>query len=209
MLPEEIKNFIRVFSALPSIGIRQATRLAFKLISSGKASIDETAKAISDLRYLTICANCFFVHHNPAQSKGLDGTSQENLCDICRNPQRNPKIIAIIEKETDLISIEKTGKFKGHYLVLGELAKTGTIENIQKLRLNHLKNRTKKELGQADEIIIALNPTTYGDLNASVIEKELAGFAKKITRLGRGIPSGGEIEFADDETLRSALERRS
>ena len=63
-------------------------------------------------------------------------------------------------------------------------------------------------MGQAQEIIIALNPTTYGDLNTSILAKELDGYAQKITRLGRGIPTGGEIEFADDETLRSALERR-
>ncbi len=107
------------------------------------------------------------------------------------------------------MSIEKTGKFKGRYLIIGDLAKTGLLESEQKLRLNNLKNWIKKELGEAEEIIIALNPTTYGDLNAKVLEKELSGFAKRITRLGRGIPTGGEIEFADDETLRSALERRN
>lgn len=183
---------------MPSIGIRQATRLAFKLIAGGKASIDETAKTVSDLRYLKICANCFFVHRNA-----------ESLCDICSDKTRRQDVIAIVEKETDLMSIEKTGKFKGRYLILGDLAKNGVLESDQKLRINRLKDIIKKSVGQAEEIIIALNPTTYGDLNSGVIEKELSGSAKKITRLGRGIPSGGEIEFADDETLRSALERRS
>ena len=199
MLPEQIRNFIRIFSALPSIGIRQATRLAFTLIGSGKANIEETAKVISNLRYLKICSRCFFVHQN-----------KDDLCDICRNPERDQGIIAIIEKETDLISLEKTKKFKGCYLILGDLSKTGVLESNQKLRLNNLKSWIKKELsgGRAQEIIIALNPTTYGDLNTSFLAKELDGYAQKITRLGRGIPTGGEIEFADDETLRSALERR-
>ncbi len=83
------------------------------------------------------------------------------------------------------------------------------MESAQKLRLNHLKNRIKRDGEQVEEIIIAFNPTTYGDLNFSIIAKELTPFAKKITRLGRGIPTGGEIEFADEETLTSALERRS
>ncbi len=206
MLPEPIKKFIEIFSALPSIGVRQATRLAFKLINSGRAKIEETTLVISDLKYLKICAQCFFVHQN----KG-------NLCDICSDPNRQQNIIAIVEKEIDLISLERTKKFKGRYLVLGELTKTGDLESIQKLRLNHLKNWIKKEfpstgsgqVGQAEEIIIAINPTTYGDLNYLMITKELLSYAEKITRLGRGIPTGGEIEFADEETLGQSLERRN
>jgi len=200
MLPEPIKKFIEIFSTLPSIGTRQATRLAFKLISSGRAKIEETAGAVSDLKYLKICAQCFFVHQGPPAGG--------NLCDICRDSNRRQDIIAIVEKETDLISLERTKKFKGRYLVLGELSKTGVFESIQKLRLNHLKDWIKKQSGQAEEIIIAINPTTFGDLNASMIAKELSAFAKKITRLGRGIPTGGEIEFSDEETLGQALERR-
>lgn len=207
MLPDQIKNFIKVFSALPSIGIRQATRLAFKLIEGGKAKIDETAQAVSDLRHLKICSQCFFVYS--ADLRGLDADSRgQNLCSICGDPKRLQNIIAVVEKETDLMSIEKTGKFKGRYLVLGDLSKTGTLDSIQKLRINSLKSAIK-QMEQAEEIIIALNPTTYGDLNAAVLEKEFSELAKKITRLGRGIPTGGEIEFADDETLRNALERRS
>lgn len=198
MLSEPIKKFIEIFSVLPGIGIRQATRLAFKLINSGRNKIEETAEAVSDLKYLKICAQCFFVHQN-----------KDSLCDICRDSNRRQNIIAVVEKETDLISLERTRKFKGRYLVLGELTKTGVLESVQKLRLNYLKNWIKKEFGQAEEIIIAINPTTYGDLNASMIAKELSPFAKKITRLGRGIPTGGEIEFADEETLGQALERRN
>ncbi len=205
MLPESIKKFIEIFSTLPSIGTRQATRLAFKLIDSGRAKIEETAKSVSDLKFLKICSQCFFVHQN-----------KNNLCDICSDPNRRQDVIAIVEKETDLISLERTKKFKGRYLILGELSKTGTLESVQKLRLNNLKTWIKQKFGspstgsgQAEEIIIAINPTTFGDLNASMIAKELSGLAKKISRLGRGIPTGGEIEFADEETLGQALERRN
>ena len=199
MLPDPIKKFIEIFSALPSIGPRQATRLAFKLIAGGKNKIEEISKAVSDLKNLKICSQCFFIHSN-----------RDNLCDICSAANRQKNIIMLVEKETDLISLEKPRVFKGRYLVLGELSKTGVLNSVQKLRLNNLKSFIKKELdGKAEEIIIAVNPTAYGDLQAMIIAKELEGFAKKISRLGRGIPTGGEIEFTDEETLASALERRN
>ena len=199
MLPEPIKNFVDIFSKLPSIGPRQATRLAFYLISGGKNKLEESSKAIADLKSVKICSDCFFIHSN-----------KDNLCNICRDQNRKKDVIMIVEKETDLISVERTKKFHGRYLILGELAKTGILESSQKLRLSNLKNFIKKEAGgQAEEIIIATNPTTYGDLNAMIIKKELGGFAKNFTRLGRGIPTGGEIEFADEETLEQALKRRS
>jgi len=199
MLPDPIKKFIDVFSELPSIGPRQATRLAFYLIQQGKNAISEIVKSLVGLSNLKPCANCFFPHEN----------SRQILCHICGDPKRNKNIIAIVEKETDLISLENTKKFKGRYLILGDLKK-GILKSDQKLRLNNLKNFIKKEIGgQAEEIIIAFNPTTYGNLNALAVANELKDSTKKITRLGRGIPTGGEIEFADEETLGEALERRS
>ena len=213
MLPEQIKKFIEIFSSLPGIGPRQATRLAFKLTEGGVGKIDETAKAVAQLKNLKLCKECFFIHQN-----------KDDLCDICADPKRQKNIIAVIEKETDLISLERSKKYKGRYLILGELPKSGVLESGQKLRLNNLKSFIKKnsspanpgqdaqthsaDSGQAEEIILALNPTTYGDLNAKILTKELEGFAKKISRLGRGIPTGGEIEFADPETLGQSLERR-
>ncbi len=207
MTPNSIKNFIDVFSGLPGIGPRQATRLAFKLIAGGKNKIEETSRAVLELKNLKLCSQCFFIH-SPKGPTGQAGA--DALCDICKNPNRKKNIIMIIEKETDIISLERPKKYNGRYLVLGELTKSGILESLQKLRLNNLKTFIAGELdGQAEEIIIATNPTTYGDLNALVIAKELNGFAKKITRLGRGIPTGGEIEFADEETLAHALERRN
>ncbi len=198
MYPESIKRFIDAFSKLPSIGPRQATRLAFYLINSGKANIEETSKAIGNLKNIKICQECFFIHSN-----------SDSLCNICKDKNRTSNVVMIVEKETDLISIERTKKYPGKYLILGELTKSGVLESVQKLRLNSLKNLIKNRDGQIDEIIIGINPTTYGDLNAMLISKELQGLSKKITRLGRGIPTGGEIEFADEETLTSAFERRS
>lgn len=214
MLPSPIRNFVAVFSRLPSIGPRQATRLAFLIAGLGKNKIREIADAVSGLADLTACARCFRTH------LGVHSTSSGQagkFCDICANPMREKSLIAIIEKETDLISLEKTKKFNGWYLLIGELHKTGELEPEQKMRMESLKSFIKAECagpstgsgqGKAEEIILAINPTVYGDLNAALLKKELAEYAGKITRLGRGIPTGGEIEFADEETLGEALERR-
>lgn len=197
-IPESIKNFVEVFSELPGIGPRQAIRLAFYFINNGADKQIETARAVAAFKDIKICRQCFFIHENA-----------NGLCDICNDSKRDQRIIAVVLKETDLISIENTGKFNGRYLIMGDLKRNGFLDAGQKLRLSSLKDWIKEKLGgKAEEIIIAVNPTTYGDLNAALIAKEFQDFAKKITRLGRGIPTGGEIEFADEETLKSALDRR-
>jgi recombination protein RecR len=203
-LPDSIKNVVDELSKLPSIGPRQAIRLAFYLVNESKEDIHNLAVNINNLRTIKICERCFFIHQN----KG-------NLCDICANPNRRHGVIIIIEKETDLISLENTGKFTGCYCIIGPVPKTGILEDWQKLRLQSLKKFIEKNAddgglgGTADEIIFGFNPTSLGDFQTSILMKELSPLAKKISRLGRGLPTGGEIEFADDETLGSALERRS
>lgn len=198
-LPEPIRKLVDELSELPSIGPRQAVRLAFYLISRGQNSIQELAHNLSELKKIKTCERCFFIHQN-----------QDALCDICRDPKRDQSVIMVVEKETDLISLENTGKFKGRYLILGPIPKIGLLEDWQKLRLKNLKSFIEKNLGgKAKEIILAFNPTTSGDFNAGLISKELSELTQKISRLGRGLPTGGEIEFADDETLGGALSSRN
>ncbi len=188
MIPEEIKNLADAFSQMPGIGPRQALRLAF-FMARGK---NDLKKALAKMATIKACSTCFFPQ-----------ASHSNLCGICSDSKRDQSVVAIIEKETDLISIEQTKKFTGTYLVLGELQKNGLLEKSHKDRLASLKKHPNLK-----EIIIALSPTAYGDLNASQIEKEIAPLAKKISRLGRGLPTGGEIEFADEQTLSDALRHR-
>ncbi|HEY4475714.1 MAG TPA: toprim domain-containing protein [Candidatus Paceibacterota bacterium] len=204
MLPDKVQKFIDFFSELPSIGPRQATRLAFYLIRRGKTAIASIAGVTGNLADIKTCSQCFFPYE--LIKRNFDGKT--GLCQICANPKRRQDIIAVVEKETDFMSIEKTKKFQGRYLILGELSKDGILESEQKLRLSHLKNSIQKNFGQAEEIIVAFSPTTLGDLEASLIFEELKPMAKKITRLGRGLPTGGEIEFADEDTLSGALENR-
>ncbi len=198
-LPDPVQKVVDNLSDLPSIGPRQAVRLAFYLLGEKKESLRVLAQSIDALRGIKTCERCFFIHQNDGE-----------LCDVCANPARNQRVIMIVEKETDYLSLENTKKFTGRYFVCGPIPKTGFLEPWQKSRLESLKKSIQGDLGgQADEIILAFNPTTLGDFQTSLIMKELVPLTKKISRLGRGLPTGGEIEFADDETLGSALERRS
>jgi len=197
MIPKSIRKFIEAFSQLPALGPRQATRLAFYLTSLPKANLDELEKSLKELKGLEKCERCFFLKENNVK-----------LCEICSDPKRDKEIVAVIEKETDLISIEKTASYNGQYFILGKLAEKGVIETAQKLRLEHLKARIKSEGGIIKELIIALNPTAIGDFTADSIKRDFKDLASKITRLSRGLPTGGEIEFADESTLESSLEHR-
>jgi len=198
MLPAEIKNFIDYFSKLPSIGPRMATRLAFYLISLDKSSLENITNAFFSIKKLSRCGQCFFIKNYA-----------ETICGICSSPKRDKNFIAIVEKDIDILSLEKTKKFNGHYFVLGALAEKGFFETVQKLRLENLKNRLKKESNdKIREIIVAVSSNSFGDVSYNLLVKELSDLAEKITRLGRGLPTGGEIEFADESTLESALDNR-
>jgi recombination protein RecR len=198
MLPKEIQKFIELFSKLPSLGPRLATRLAFYLLNLDKPALAALTDALVNLKHLNRCPRCFFLKETNAAA-----------CSICANPGRDAATIAVVEREADLLAIEKTGKFRGHYLILGELPEKGALESAHKLRLAALKRRIGEGGGKVKELILALSPTSFGDFAADAIQHEFQGLAERITRLGRGIPTGGEIEFADEETLSSALERRS
>lgn len=198
-LPEPVQKVVDALAELPSIGPRQAVRLAFYLIGQPKDQLRTLAQSIDALRSIKVCERCFFIHQN-------DGA----LCDVCANPARNQRIIMVVEKETDYLSLENTKKFTGRYFIVGPVPKTGFLESWQKARLASVKKYIESELGgAAEEIILGFNPTALGDFQASLLLKELAPLAKKVSRLGRGLPTGGEIEFADDETLGAAMERRS
>lgn len=199
ILPASIKQVIDELSKLPSIGPRQATRLAFHLVGLGSSRISTLGGSIQGLAALKLCEHCFLVHDNAGP-----------LCSICSDTTRNPAIIMVLEKETDLLSIENTKKYSGRYLIIGPIGKIGLLEEWQKVRLAAVKSFITTSLGgKAKEIILAFNPTSLGDMNATSIARELQPLTEHMSRLGRGLPTGGEIEFADDETLGSAVERRS
>jgi len=197
---ESIQKLIDIFRKFPTVGSRTAGRFVYYLMKLPKNKIDELIAAIQELKSkIKLCELCF----NP-----YEGDS--NLCPICQNPSRNKNLLCIVEKETDLQSIESTKKFNGLYFILGGTVATMRKDEINGLRIEELKKRVKES--SFSEIIVALNPTPEGKATSSLVEskiKELALMpASRLTHLAKGIPVGGELEYADEETLESALEGR-
>ncbi|MDP1538434.1 MAG: recombination mediator RecR [bacterium] len=197
MYSPSIQKLIDLFSKFPTVGPRTASRFVFYLLRLQKEEIKELVSAISNLKEkVKLCNFCF---------KSFEGEGE--FCEICRDPRRNKALICLVEKETDLIPIEKTKKYKGLYFILGGTVSTLKKADIEKLRTKELEEKVKSH-SEIKEIIVAINPTTEGEATALYLERTLKPLGKKITRLGRGLPTGGELEYADEETLSSALESR-
>lgn len=202
-----IQKLIGLFSKFPTIGPRTASRFVYYVIKLKQEDFNNLLSALKNLKEnIKICNFCF----NPFEA--ADGP----LCPICSSPTRDKSSLCIVEKESDLLSIEKTNKYKGLYFILGG-ALSGLSENdIKKIRIGELEERLKNPNNfgaqtSLKEIIIATNPTNEGETTALFLERKLKsiiGEDVKITRLGRGLPVGGELEYADEETLESALEGR-
>lgn len=216
MYPPVIQKLIDLFSKFPTVGPRTAARFGFYLIKLPQEKFDDLLDSITDLRKaIKICSFCFNPFDAATSSAQVASTTpEETLCPICRNTSRDKTLLCIVEKETDLISIEKTKKYNGLYFIFGGTVAALKKKDIEKLRIEELKERIKNpekfDIQGIDlkEIIIATNPTTEGEATALLIKRELKPFNIKITRLGRGLPVGGELEYADEETLGSAFEGR-
>lgn len=190
MYPKIFQELIDNFSSLPSVGPKMAERLVLFLFKQNKEKINEFADNLKKLKQLKHCKKCFNI-------------SENDECVICLNTQRERLAICIVEDPLDIISIERTGIYKGVYFVLG-----GTIDSDKEnLKISQLLKRVSEE--KPTEIIIATNPTTEGDLTALYLKRKLQDFKDlKITSLGRGLSTGGDIEYADEITLTSALTNR-
>lgn len=197
MYSPSIQKLIEIFSRFPTVGPKTAARFVFYLLKKPKEDIEELIEAIKKLKKnVKYCFLCF----KPFEEEGIH-------CEICKNPSRDKSLLCIVEKEVDLEVLEKTKTYKGLYFILGGTVSKLKKEDIKKLRIKELKERVKNDK-EIREIIIATNPTVEGEATALYLERVLKPFNKKVTRLGKGLPIGGELEYADKETLREALEGR-
>lgn len=206
MYPEPIQKLASLFSRLPGIGPRMGARLAFHLLKVSEREVQEFGEAILQLGLrMRLCAFCF----NP-----FDFAQGKSLCTICADTGRVKTMLCVVEKESDLEALEATRAYRGLYFVLG-----GTVGMLRKidmrhLRIDELKERIAdpKKFGVASpgfsEAILAMNLTTEGEATALYLERVFGQLDIKTTRLGRGLPVGGELEYSDSETLRQSLENR-
>ena len=194
----KFKNTVNLFRKLPGVGPRQATRFILALLNRDESELKELGNAIVNLkREISFCKTCFNI------SEGAE-------CNICTDPRRDTSKLLVVEKITDLDSVEKTGLYKGLYHVLGGAINPLDGATPETLRFRELSNRAANlSQNKQLELIIATNPSTTGETTVLYI-KELFqnNIDVSLTRLGRGLASGSNLEYADELTLKHALESR-
>ena len=191
----KIKKLIEYLAKLPGIGPRQATRLALAMTNWENNDLKEFGDSVSDLKSGTLfCGECFNFADN-------------GLCAICSNSKRDKNRIAVVERITDLQSMEKTRAYDGVYHVLGGVIRPDNKE--KNIKIKELFQRTASLANPLTaEVIIATNPNTYGETTALYIREKLAPLGIKITRLAQGLSAGSSIEYSDEITLAHALKHR-
>jgi recombination protein RecR len=193
-LPASLERVINEFGRLPGIGPKTAQRLGFYLLKKDAIDISGLSEAVANLKQdITFCSEC----HNMAES---------DPCSICSDSSRDHTIICIVEEPLDAIALDKTGAFRGVFHVLGGVLNPMEGIGPEQLQINSLRDRIPK-LG-VKEVIIATNPTLEGETTAMHISKILRDSGVSVTRIARGLPMGGDLEYADDITLSRALEGR-
>lgn len=194
-LPESIQNLIESLRILPGIGEKTAARMAFFLLKKPNEVRQKLGNSILECtKDLQKCEMC-----------GHFATS--NICEICNNPTREENCLCIVEDSLDLLAIERTKSFKGRYHVLG--GALAPLDGIGPDDLNISFFEKRLEEGKIEEIIIATNPSLEGEATAALIQRKCENFPNlKLTRIARGIPVGGDVEYADEVTLSRALENR-
>ncbi len=194
MYAKFLERLITEFSKLPGIGHKTAQRLAFHMLKQSEAEAKKLADAIIAAKEnMHFCKICFNI-------------TDSEICQFCRDPQRDQSLICIVEESKDIISLERTAQFRGRYHVL-----QGAISPIdgigpEELRIKELLERLKD--GKVKELVIATNPNIEGEATALYIAKLVKPLGIKATRIASGLPVGGDLEFADEVTLAKALEGR-
>ncbi len=198
-----IDKLSEIFSRFPGIGPRQAKRFVYFLLSRDQSFRDELSFALSGLQSgIAQCKECMRYFASP--------NNNISLCNICGNLNRDREIYMIVPRDVDLDAIEKSGSFKGFYFVLGGSLPILEKEPSKRIRIAELILRIKKKK-EIKEIILATNATSEGENTADFLRDEILKITPdvSISVLGRGLSTGGEIEYADPETLRNALKNRS
>ena len=196
LLPESLQSLINALERLPGIGPKSASRLAFYFLRAPEEVAQDLSEALANLKAnTTLCQECFNITE-----------AGRERCEICESSQRDGSLVCVVEEALDVLALERTGGYKGKYHVLqGVLS---PIEGIgpDDLKIKQLVGRVAK--GEIREVILATNPSMEGDATALYLRGQLEPLGVKVTRLARGLPVGGDLEYADQNTLLRALSGR-
>jgi recombination protein RecR len=192
--PQPVARLIDALQRLPGVGPKTAQRLTFFLLKRPAEEVGELADALAQLKARILhCSACFNV-------------TEEDPCRICSDPARDARALCIVEEPNDLLALERTGEFRGRYHVL-----LGALSPLDGIGPEDLKVRellARLEQGGVEEVILATNPSVEGEATAIYLAKLLRPLGLRVTRIARGLPVGGDLEYADEVTLSKALEGR-
>ncbi len=191
IIPKTLQRAIDELSKLPAIGRKSAQRLALHILRADLNDVKNLSNTLIELKEKTqTCSICFNI-------------SESKMCEICKSEKRDKFTICVVEEISDVIAIEKTNEFLGLYHVLGGVLSPLSGKDADSLNLKELISRVRD--GKVSEVILALNPDTEGETTSLYIAKLLKPFEVKVSRLARGLPIGGDLEFADDATIGRAV----
>lgn len=192
--PEPVSRLIDAFHRLPGIGPKSAQRLAYHILRVPAHEAEALANAVLDVkRQVALCSVC-------------QNVTESDPCRYCRDTERDPGIICVLEQPLDILAVERTGGFRGRYHVLH-----GVINPMEGIGPEHIRMRellTRVQGGEVREVIVATNPSLEGEATGMYIQRLLSPLGVRVTRLARGLPSGADLEYTDDVTLARALEGR-
>ena len=192
--PPAVARLIEALQRLPGIGPKTAQRLAFHLLKQPTAAVHDLADALVDVKARVVhCSRCFNV-------------TDQDPCGICDDPARDASLLCVVEEPNDLVAMERTGEYRGRYHVL-----LGALSPLDGIGPDELKVRellARVEANNIREVILATNPNVEGDATALYLAKLLRPLGMHVTRIARGLPVGGDLEYADEVTLSRALEGR-
>ena len=192
-IPDSIVRLIKEFSRFPGIGRKTAQRMAFHVLKSPNEQAVQLAQSVMNMKTkIQFCSVCH-------------GITEDDPCGICTNPKRDQSSICIVEDAADVYTFEKTNAFQGVYHVLGGVLSPLDGIGPDDLHIIGLIDRAK----QGTEVVIATNPSIEGEATSLYIAKLLKGKSVKVTRLARGLPMGGDLEYIDDATIMTAIEGRT
>lgn len=196
LLPESLQSLINALERLPGIGPKSASRLAFYFLRAPEEVSQDLASALSNLKAnTTLCQECF----------NITEAGRERY-EICESVQRDAGLVCVVEEALDVLALERTGGYRGKYHVL-----QGVLSPIEGIGPDDLKIKqliARVGMGEIKEVILATNPSMEGDATALYLQQHLEPLGVRVTRLARGLPVGGDLEYADQNTLLRALSGR-